>query len=121
VRSFLRPTLTASNATTRGPLTDEVVKLAIRADLDGVALNWFSTTFKLQQFRPGERTGAACGKTGAKHVGDFNEFTFLTHGARFTGGATNVVGGTEEFGVGITDVFTTERTGFNLRQEGVTN
>jgi hypothetical protein len=98
-----------------------VVEFAIGAHFDGVALDWLGSTFQFQEFGPRQWTGASSRQTGPKDVGHLHELAFLTKGAGFSGRTANVVGGAQEFRVGVTNVFRTQNPGGNLFEKGVTD
>jgi hypothetical protein len=89
------------------------------AHFDRVTKDRLGATLETEEVGAGQRTRSTRRQLGAEHVGDLNEFLLLADRALLAGRATDVVRGTEEFGVSVTEVVATEGSvGEALQQNG---
>jgi hypothetical protein len=87
--------------------------------LDGVTLDGILTTFKFEQLSARSRTRTASGQARSEHVGNLHQLGVAADGTRLASRTANVRGGSQKFGVGVTDVLVTQCPCGELREQGV--
>jgi hypothetical protein len=97
-----------------------VVKRASDADLYGVALDRLFAALEFEQLCTRRGARPARGKTCAEDVRDLDQFNVTADRTGLAGATSEVLRGAQQLGVRIANVFVTDQSGGDLREQRVT-